>query len=59
MTNKTKAAMWTAILLIALTFLSVCITCYPRIALYVFAAGAFAVAISMIYHMILAILGDQ
>jgi len=59
MTNKTKAAMWTSILLIALSFLSVCITCYPRIALYVFAAGAFAVSISMIYHMILAILGDQ
>jgi hypothetical protein len=58
MTNKTKAAIWTAILLIALTFLSVCITCYPRIALYVFAAGAFAVAISMIYHMILELLKD-
>jgi hypothetical protein len=53
MTNKTKAAVWTAILLITLTFLSVCITCYPRIALYVFAAGAFAVVISMLYHLIL------
>ena len=59
MTNKTKAAVWTSILLIALTFLSVCITSYLRIALYVFAAGAFAVAISMIYHMILALLGDK
>lgn len=59
MTNKTKAAVWTSILLITLTFLSVCITCYPRIALYVFAAGAFAVAISMIYHMILAILNSD
>ena len=59
MTNKTKAAVWTLILLITLTFLSVCITSYPRIALYMFAAGAFAVAISMLYHMILAILGDQ
>lgn len=59
MTNKTRAAVWTSILLIALTFLSVCITCYPRIAVTVFAVGAFAVAISMIYHMILAILGDK
>lgn len=58
MTNKTKAAVWTSILLIALTFLSVCITSYPRIALYVFAAGAFAVAISIIYHAILEQLKD-
>jgi len=59
MTNKTKGAIWTLILLIALTFLSVCITCYPRIALYVFAASVFAGTISMLYHMILEILGDQ
>jgi hypothetical protein len=59
MTNKTKAAVWTSILLIAITFLSVCITSYPRIALYVLAAGAFAVAISIIYHMILQQLKDQ
>jgi hypothetical protein len=58
MTNKTKAAVWTSILLIALSFLSICITSYPRIALYVFAAGAFAVAISMIYHMIVEQLKD-
>ena len=59
MTNKTKAAVWTLILLIALTFLSVCITSYPRITLYVFAAGAFAVAISILYHMILTILNND
>lgn len=59
MTNKTKAAVWTSILLIALTFLSVCITYYPRIALYVFTAGVFTVTISMIYHMILEALGDK
>jgi hypothetical protein len=59
MTNKTKAAVWTSILLIALTFLSVCVTCYPKIALYVLAASAFAVAISIIYHMILQQLKDQ
>ena len=59
MTNKTKAAMWTLILLIALSFLSVCITCYPKTAFYVFVAGAFALAISILYHAILAILRDQ
>jgi uncharacterized membrane protein len=59
MTNKIKAAVWTLILLIALTFLSVCITCYPRIALYVFAAGVFATAISILYHLILNVLGDE
>ena len=59
MTNKTKAAIWTLILLITLTFLSVCITSYPRIAFYVFVAGAFALAISILYHAILAILRDQ
>ena len=59
MTNKTKAALWTSILLITLTFLSVCITCYPRIALYVFAASAFAVVISMLYHLILELLNKN
>jgi hypothetical protein len=59
MTNKTKATVWTAILLITLTFLSVCITSYPRIALYVFAASAFGVAISLLYHIILEHLGDE
>lgn len=59
MTNKTKAAVWTSILLIALTFLSVCVTCYPRIALYVGIGSAFAVTISIIYYTILAILNSD
>lgn len=59
MTNKTKAAVWTSIILIALSFLSVYITYYPKIALYILAIGAIGIAISIIYYAILAILGDE
>jgi hypothetical protein len=58
MTNKIKAAICTLVILIVLSFLSVGITWYPKTAVYVFVASIFAIAILMIYYVILKHLED-
>jgi hypothetical protein len=59
MTNKTKAVIWTSILLITLTFLSVLTVLFTKAFLLLLLLGLFGVAISLLYHIILEHLGDE